>query len=276
MTPQLAPDPMRVHPIDGQDRVVLLKPLITSPLIEVGDYSYYDDPEHALDFQTRNVTHHYGPDRLIIGSFCAIAAGTTFIMNGANHRMNGPSTYPFPIMGAPWAEHVDLITDLPSRGDTVVGNDVWIGGNVTVMPGVHIGHGAIISTAAVVTRDVPDYAIVGGNPATLVRRRFSEEDIQALLELAWWDWPVNVITTHIRTIADGPVAELRAISASLEDLVGRPSANARVRTRSAPEQLIEPRPPPRSCGRPVPAGSVEHDGTLCSCVVLTALRTGRT
>ena len=206
---------MRLHPIEGQDRVVLLKPLITSPLIEVGEYTYYDDPEHALEFQTRNVTHHYGPDRLIIGSFCAIAAGTTFIMNGANHRMNGPSTYPFPIMGAPWAEHVDLITKLPSRGDTTVGNDVWIGGNTTIMPGVQIGHGAIISTAAVVTRDVPDYAIVGGNPATLIKRRYSDDEVRALIEIAWWDWPIDVITAHLRTIADGSVADLSAVAASL-------------------------------------------------------------
>ena len=136
-------------------------------------------------------------------------------MNGANHRMNGPSTYPFPIMGASWAEHTDLITDLPSRGDTTVGNDVWIGGNATIMPGVQIGHGAIISTAAVVTRDVPDYAIVGGNPATLIKRRYSADDVRALIELAWWDWPIDVITTHLRTIADGSVADLRAIAASL-------------------------------------------------------------
>jgi virginiamycin A acetyltransferase len=108
-------------------------------------------------------------------------------MNGANHRMSGVSTYPFPIMGAALAQHVDLITDLPSRGDTVVGNDVWFGGNATIMPGVHIGHGAIISTAAVVTRDVPDYAIVGGHPATLIKRRYS----------------------------DGSVADLRAIAAAL-------------------------------------------------------------
>jgi virginiamycin A acetyltransferase len=215
VNPRLAPDPLRLHPIEGQGRVVLLKPLITSPLIEVGEYSYYDDPEHALEFQTRNVTHHYGPDRLIIGSFCAIAAGTTFIMNGANHRMNGPSTFPFPIMGAAWAEHIDLITDLPSRGDTRVGNDVWIGGNATIMPGVHIGHGAIISAAAVVTRDVPDYAIVGGNPATLIKRRYSEDDVRALIELAWWDWPIDAITTHLRTIADGSVADLRAVARSL-------------------------------------------------------------
>ena len=188
--------------------------MITSPLIEVGEYSYYDDPEHALEFQTRNVTHHYGPDRLIIGSFCAIAAGTTFIMNGANHRMSGPSTYPFPIMGPPWAEHLDLITDLPSRGDTKIGNDVWIGGNATIMPGIQVGHGAIISAAAVVTNDVPDYAIVGGNPATLIRSRYCEDDVRQLIELAWWDWPIDVITTHLRTIADGTVADLRAVAAS--------------------------------------------------------------
>ena len=230
VAPHLGPDPMRLHPIEGQDRVVLLKPLITSPLIEVGEYSYYNDPEGAaLEFQTRNVTHHYGPDRLIIGSFCAIAAGTTFIMNGANHRMNGPSTYPFPIMGAPWAEHIDLITDLPSRGDAKVGNDVWIGGNTTFMPGVHIGHGAIVSTAAVVTRDVPDYAIVGGNPATLIKRRYSEDDVRALIELAWWDWPIDVITTHLRTIADGSVADLRAVAGSLQpnrsSVAGQPKAS---------------------------------------------------
>ena len=96
---------MTLHPIAGQSRVVLLKPLITSPLIEVGDYSYYDDPDFADEFETRNVLHHYGPDRLIIGKFCAFAAGTTFIMNGANHRMSGVSTFPFPIMGGAWAAH---------------------------------------------------------------------------------------------------------------------------------------------------------------------------
>lgn len=204
------PDPSVVHPIPGQERVVLLKPLITSPLIEVGEFSYYDDPEHATEFETRNVTHHYGPERLVIGRFCAFAAGVTFIMNGANHRMSGVSTYPFPIMGQPWSEHSDLVTDLPSRGDTVVGNDVWIGGNVTVMPGVRIGHGAIVSTGAIVSRDVPDYAIVGGNPAETIRMRFDDNDIRTLLEVAWWDWPIAAITTHLRVIADGSVADLRA------------------------------------------------------------------
>ncbi|ALE06023.1 acetyltransferase [Arthrobacter sp. ERGS1:01] len=210
------PDPTTLHPIPGQDRVVLLKPLITSPLIQVGEFSYYDDPEDATSFETRNVLHHYGPERLIIGKFCAIAAGVQFIMNGANHRMSGPSTYPFPIMGGAWARHMDLVTDLPNRGDTVVGHDVWIGGNVTIMPGVRIGHGAIISTGSIVTRDVPDYGIVGGNPATLIRYRFTAPEIRELLTAAWWDWPLAMITEHLRTIADGRIDDIAAIARSVQ------------------------------------------------------------
>jgi virginiamycin A acetyltransferase len=153
--------------------VVLLKPLVTSPLIEVGEYSYYDDPDEPTAFETRNVLYHYGPEKLVIGKFCALGTGVRFIMNGANHRMDGPSTFPFPIMGGSWAEHVDLITGLPGRGDTVVGNDVWLGHGAMVMPGVHIGHGAIVASGAVVADDVPDYGIIGGNPARLIRTRYS-------------------------------------------------------------------------------------------------------
>lgn len=213
--PASAPDPSTLHPIDGQERVILLKPLVTSPLISVGDFTYYDDPDDPSAFETRNVLHHYGPERLVIGKFCAIASGVRFIMNGANHRMSGPSTYPFPIMGGAWGQHVDLVSDLPSRGDTVVGNDVWIGGDVTIMPGVRIGDGAIISTGSVVTKDVPDYGIVGGNPATLIRRRFDDDDVRTLLEVAWWDWPLEAVTEHVRVIADGSVAELASIAGRL-------------------------------------------------------------
>lgn len=207
-----APDASTLHPIPGQPRVVLLKPLVSNPLIEIGEYTYYDDPDHADLFATRNVLHHYGPDRLVIGKFCALAAGVTFVMNGANHRMSGVSTYPFPIMGGAWAEHFDLVSDLPSRGDTVVGSDVWIGGNVTVMPGVRIGHGAIVSTESVVTRDVPDYTVVGGNPAGVIRKRFDADDVRTLLEIAWWEWPIDLITANVRTISDGSVADLAAVA----------------------------------------------------------------
>ena len=204
-----------LHPMPGQPRVVLLKPLITSPLIEVGEYSYYDDPDDPTTFETRNVLYHYGPEKLIIGKFCAIATGVRFIMNGANHRMDGPSTFPFPTMGGAWSRHVDLLMDLPNRGDTVVGNDVWIGYGVTVMPGVRIGHGAIIAAGSVVTSDVPDYAIVGGNPAGLIRHRYPAADIDRLLAIAWWDRPIEQINEHVRTIMSGTVDELeQALSAA--------------------------------------------------------------
>ncbi|MEW1861260.1 CatB-related O-acetyltransferase [Streptomyces sp. NPDC088194] len=209
-------DPTVLHPMPGHPRVVLLKPLVTSPLIEVGDFSYYDDPDDPTAFETRNVLYHYGPERLVIGRYCALGTGTRFLMNGANHRMDGPSTFPFPTMGGSWAEQFDLITDLPGRGDTVVGNDVWFGHGATVMPGVRIGHGAIIAAGAVVTADVPDYGIAGGNPARLIRTRYDAADIARLLAVAWWDWPVQHITRHVRTIMSGTVAELEEAAAQLD------------------------------------------------------------
>ncbi|WP_018635916.1 CatB-related O-acetyltransferase [Parafrankia elaeagni] len=203
-------DPTMVHPVPGQPRVVLLKPLCTSPLIDVGEFTYYDDPDNPTAFETRNVLYHYGPEKLVIGRFCALGAGVRFIMNGANHRLDGPSTFPFPIMGGSWADHFDLITGLPDRGDTVVGNDVWFGYRTLVMPGVRIGHGAIIGSGSVVVDDVPDYGVVGGNPARLLRLRHSEADVTRLLALAWWDWPIEHITRHIRTIMAGTVDDLEA------------------------------------------------------------------
>jgi virginiamycin A acetyltransferase len=206
----LPADPTVLHPMPDQPRVVLLKPLVTSALIEVGEYSYYDDPDEPTAFETRNVLYHYGPEKLVIGRFCALGEGVRFIMNGANHRMDGPSTFPFPIMGGSWAEHFDLITGLPGRGDTVIGNDVWFGYRATVMPGVRVGHGAIVASEAVVVDDVPDYAIVGGNPASLIRSRFSQADVARLLALAWWDWPAEHITLHLRAIMSGSIDELEA------------------------------------------------------------------
>ncbi|MFF3085232.1 CatB-related O-acetyltransferase [Streptomyces nojiriensis] len=197
-----------LHPFPDQPRVVLLKPLLKSPLIEAGEYSYYDDPEDPTAFETRNVLYHYGPERLVIGKFCALGTGVRFIMNGANHRMDGPSTFPFPLMGGSWADHFDLLTDLPGRGDTVVGNDVWFGYGTTVMPGVRIGHGAVIASGAVVVDDVPDYAVVGGNPARLIRTRHTDNEIARLLSIAWWDWPPAHLTEHIRTVMSGTVHDL--------------------------------------------------------------------
>ncbi|YBV95532.1 CatB-related O-acetyltransferase [Phyllobacteriaceae bacterium JZ32] len=197
------PDPDTIHPMPGQTRCGFLKNLVTRPNIIVGDYSYYDDPAGPERFEEHCVLYHFDfiGDRLIIGKFCAIAAGTTFIMNGANHPLDGFSTYPFGIFGGDWAAAFDMEKlGRTVRGDTVVGDDVWIGMNATVMPGVTIGDGAVIATRSVVSRDVPPYAIVAGNPARVVKMRFDEATISRLLDIAWWNWPVDKITRNIDAI----------------------------------------------------------------------------
>jgi virginiamycin A acetyltransferase len=211
-----APDPSRLHPIPGHERVVFLKPLITSPNIEVGDYTYYDDPDDPLGFESKAVLYAFGPEKLVIGRFCAIAAQVRFLMPGANHADLGPSTFPFGIFGSPWAETtMDLVMGAPSRGDTVVGHDVWIGYSALIMPGVEIGHGAVVAAGSVVAGDVPPYAIVAGNPCRIVRSRFSEEDVALLLAAAWWDWPIEAVTEHARAIMAGRPAELATIAEAI-------------------------------------------------------------
>lgn len=210
----MAPDPTTVHPLPAHDRVVFLKPLVTSPTIVVGEYTYYDDPDGAEEFETRNVLYAYGAERLLIGRYCAIATGTRFLMAGAEHPTMGVSTFPFTMFGGEWTERtLDLVTAMPSRGDTVVGNDVWFGYGSTVLPGVRIGDGAIIAAGAVVTADVPPYTIVGGSPARPIRQRFSDDDVDLLLRAAWWDWPVELVTQHARTIMSGAPADIARIAA---------------------------------------------------------------
>ncbi|MEX0297449.1 MAG: CatB-related O-acetyltransferase [Kordiimonas sp.] len=207
-----APSSESRFPLPNTDRVVFLKSVISGNYISAGDYTYYDDPDNPEKFQEKNVLYHYDfvGDRLDIGKFCALGTGTRFIMNGANHRMDGPSTFPFPIFGEAWSEHMHLLSDLPSNGDTIVGNDVWFGYNSLFMPGVTIGHGAIIASGSVVTKDVPPYAIVGGNPAEIIRYRFDEEIIADLLKIAWWDWPIEKITRNVSLIMSGSVNDLKS------------------------------------------------------------------
>ena len=185
----------------GFPQVGYLKNFITSPNIEVGDYTYYDDPDGPEHFE-KNVLYHFDfiGDRLIIGKFCAIAKNVTFIMNGANHQSAGFSTYPFFIFGNGWEKSAPQPGDLPFKGNTEIGNDVWIGYNATIMPGVKIGSGAIIASKSVVTSDVPAYAVVGGNPAKIIKQRFDDKTISALLSIAWWDWSSDKITTHLDAI----------------------------------------------------------------------------
>jgi virginiamycin A acetyltransferase len=134
-------------------------------------------------------------------------------MNGANHAMTGFSTYPFNIFGGGWEEGFDLasVTD-GLRGDTVVGNDVWIGREATVMPGMSIGDGAIVGAQAVVASPVPPYAVVAGNPARIVRYRFREDTIETLLDIAWWHWTPEKIARNLDAIRGADLDLLVAAS----------------------------------------------------------------
>jgi virginiamycin A acetyltransferase len=209
----LPPDPTITHPVAGAPRVVFLRPLITSPTIEVGEYTYYDDPERPKEFESRNVLYGFGPERLVIGRYCALAEGVRFLMAAGNHPTLGPSAFPFGIFGGDWAEQTgDLVRAYDSRGDTLVGSDVWLGYRSVVMPGVTVGHGAIVAACSVVVDDVPPYAVVGGNPARVLRMRFPKDEVATLLRAAWWEWPFELVTEHARTIMAGSAAELEAIA----------------------------------------------------------------
>ena len=207
------PDPLDPHPMPGHPRVGFLKAFVNAPNIEVGAYTYYDDPRGPEGFVERCVQHHYDflGDRLVIGRFCAIATGAVFIMHGANHAMTGFSTYPFNIFGCGWEEGFDWSTiQAGYKGDTVVGNDIWIGQDAMLLPGVRIGDGAIVAARAVVSADVPDYAVVAGNPARVIRRRFPEDVIAQLLAIRWWDWDAETITRHLAAIRGADLAALKS------------------------------------------------------------------
>lgn len=208
----IGPDPNKIYPNNNIKQVVYIKNIITRKNIIVGDYSYYDDVNGAEHFE-EHVTHHYDfiGDKLFIGKFCAIARGIEFVMNGANHRMNSVTTYPFNIMGGGWEMFTPTLDELPLKGDTVVGNDVWIGQNVTVMPGVHIGDGAIIAANSVVAKDVPAYCVAGGNPCRVIRQRFNEELTEYLLKLRWWDWEPDKIFRNMEALCSGDLTKIRSI-----------------------------------------------------------------
>lgn len=203
------PDPNRPYPMVDQRRVCFVKPFIQSPNIIVGDYTYYDDPIDPEGFE-RNVLYNFGSDRLIIGKFCAIATQVKFIMGGANHQLDSISTYPFPIFGHGWEGGMDKILNLPAKGDTLIGNDVWLGYDALILPGVTIGDGAIIGARSVVATDIPPYAIAAGNPARVIRSRFGESEMARLLEIQWWNWEIEKITRNLHLLMQNDIAALAA------------------------------------------------------------------
>lgn len=189
----IKPNPNKVFPVPGFKTVTYVKPTITNPNIIVGDFTYFSDV-----FFEKHVLHRYDyyQDKLIIGKFCQIAKGVNFVMNGVNHQMNAVTTFPFYILEG-WDQNVPPLSEMPQKGDTVIGNDVWIGENATILPGVHVGDGAIIGMNSVVGSDVPPYTIVAGNPARKIRQRFDNELIDLLLRLKWWDKDIEEINSLI-------------------------------------------------------------------------------
>ena len=210
------PNPNIIYPRTGDNQTVYLKPVITKPTIEVGDFTIYNDfVNDPRDFEKNNVLYHYpiNHDRLTIGKFCSIACGAKFIFNCANHTLKSLSTYTFPLFFEEWnLPKSEVATARDNKGDIVIGNDVWIGYDAVIMAGVHIGDGAIIGTRAVVTKDVEPYSIVGGVPAKEIRKRFAPDVVAKLLELKWWNWPSGKIKNNIAAIQSGNVEELLKIN----------------------------------------------------------------
>lgn len=191
------PDKNLKFPLKDYNRLCFLKNIVRNPNIIVGDYTYYDDFENVENFE-KNVKYHFDfvGDKLIIGKFCMIASDVTFIMNGSNHLTDAITAYPFSVFGEGW-EHAMDGKSYPNKGDIKIGNDVWIGYNSTIMAGVTIGDGAIVATNSTVTKDVEPYAIVGGNPARLIKKRFSDDQIKRLLRVKWWNWDIEKITRNL-------------------------------------------------------------------------------
>lgn len=205
----------KIYPRTRDKQTVYLNAVIKDPLIEVGDYTIYNDfVADPLLFEKNNVLYHYPihREKLIIGKFCSIACGTKFLFNCANHTLKSLSTYTFPLFYEEWElEKSNITTAWDNKGYIVIGNDVWIGYEAVIMAGVHIGDGAIIAARAVVTKDVPPYTIVGGTPAKEIRKRFDAEVIQQLLMLKWWDWSADNIRQCLPYIMEGKINELLTI-----------------------------------------------------------------
>ena len=212
------PDPNEIFPKEYKTSC-FIKNVITAPNIIVGDYTYYDDALAPTEFEKNNVLFNYPEfgDKLIIGKFCSIASGTKFIMGSANHRLGSVTTYPFNVFGGSWQENTpDHMSQLPFKGDIVIGNDVWIGRESIIMPGVKIGDGAIIAACSVVTKDVEPYSVVGGNPASFIKKRFNDELIELLLEFKWWDLPPEKLVAVLPLLCD---FDLEKVTKKIKEMI---------------------------------------------------------
>lgn len=203
----------KIYPRTQDAQTVYLKNVITDPRIKIGEYTMYNDfVNDPRDFEKNNVLYHYpiNDDKLKIGKYCSIACGAKFLFTSANHTLSSLSTYPFPIFFEEWELDAANVADAwDNRGDIVLGNDVWIGFEAVILSGVTIGDGAVVGARTVVTKDVPPYTIVGGVPAKLIRKRFSDDVIAKLSEIRWWDRPEDWIKNNLGAIQTGNISKLK-------------------------------------------------------------------
>lgn len=207
------PDPNRVFPNEYKTSC-FIKNVITAPNITVGDYTYYDDAADPAGFEQNNVLFNYPEfgDSLVIGKFCQIASGTKFIMGSANHRLCSVTTYPFNVFGGAWTENTPPHMDqLPRKGDIIIGNDVWIGRESVIMPGIKVGDGAIIAAYSVVVKDIPAYTVYGGNPARFIKARFDDGLTDMLLRFRWWDIAPEQLVDILPLLCDPDLAKVKRI-----------------------------------------------------------------
>jgi virginiamycin A acetyltransferase len=208
------PNPSVIFPKgDTEKHSVYLQNVVKNPRIIIGEYTIHHDFNDPTDFEDENVLYlnPENTDKLIIGKYVSIACGVRFIMNGANHKMDSFTTFPFPVVAHNWGLDMGKEEAWDIEGDTVIGNDVWLGYESIIMPGVHVGDGAIVATKALVTDDVPPYTVVGGVPARVIKKRFDEETIKLLLKLKWWDWDVQKVKANVDALMSGDVQELKKL-----------------------------------------------------------------
>lgn len=188
---------------------VIIKDHLKCRHISAGDYSYYAGfgrPfEESVLYLDEKDNERDDIDRLIIGKFCSIAYGAKFMMGGnQGHVHQWIATYPLEDLEGFKTSN----TSYKRKGDTVIGNDVWIGAEALLMPGVQIGDGAVIAARAVVTKNVGPYEIWGGNPARLIKKRFSDEEIKKLLALKWWDWDLEKLKENLHLLQSSDISAL--------------------------------------------------------------------
>jgi virginiamycin A acetyltransferase len=210
---QVVPDPSVKFPQPNNAHSVYLQNVVKNPRIIIGEFTIHHDFNDPTDFETENVLYlnAENDDKLIIGKYVSIASGVRFMMNGANHKMDSFATFPFPVVADNWGLDQARQEAWDIEGDTVIGNDVWIGYESLIMPGVHVGDGAIVAARSLVADDVPPFTVVGGVPARVIKKRFSDDTVVLLQKLKWWDWDAKKVRANVTALMSGDVKELKKL-----------------------------------------------------------------